>query len=1024
VTALEPDPLRRNLVVVASAGTGKTHTLIGVLLRLAVGAEADGDRASPLPLSRVVATTFSRKAAAEIRDRLTRELRRLAAEGAASSIAPRASRALDEIAAARVGTLHGLATSIVRSAGLSRGRLLSFDIEGEDEARERARDSAVGALEELLSDNPRGGASLVHLFGGVEPLVERGGELLGRLGEDGRAASDLEVATHDAAQIERTFEEFLAIARLLQEDDVLGPAACAFADAHASSSPALEQAASNLCGVGARGRLSEQAQVFFEFRAGLPGLTHAERGRNLVRLWRLRHRVLPQAELFKSWLVRAEGRLRASMARDSVLGYGDVLREARDILATDTSLFRDLDALLVDEFQDTSRVQREILELMWQDESVDPRLPRIARVRRRGLMVVGDRKQSIYGFRGADVGAFAELCVGLAGRPAREALRIAPGKVWEPEEPIADFLALRENRRSAPKILEFINAYSKVRLHALAEPAELYEIEYAPAIEDLSPPPPAPSLSPTLAAVEGEGSDAARVYWIRAPVGPGITSSRANEAEAIARRVANILATGKPTVRGLPPAPMDIAVLAERNGTLDAVAYALARARIPYVVAGNGFYSTREVKDMVAMLSFIVDPGDVLARASVLRGVWCGVSDQTLIALTDPHRGLSDIAEWDIGERRRLIRAEDGPRLLALRAVVGGLRAATAAIGSAETLRRAVSALELEETLVMLPRGEQRVANVRKILVLAEREPSARAFLTRMDRALDEEQAEPEAATFSETDDAVRLLTIHASKGLDFPIVLLPEAGAAVRSVERSPVAAIMGARSDEPSRIAVRVRDDEGRLHDTPSFAASRRDRSRRDLAERARLAYVAVTRAREAVFFVGDRRAPKAVGSDAHSSTATAALTGLATEERASGLFRIQDMDPPVTPLAPRDEVDAHRASRELVVPPVAEAAALSAEELDDFTVCHRRFQLKHLLALPEPPPLSHAGGGVAKPTSRQLLLFEPTKGEMLAAALAEARWSGFFERAPIDTCRSIRCGYVEFCYPAGSKPRWRSG
>src|SRR5580692_2343940 len=169
----------------------------------------------------------------------------------------------------------------------------------------------------------------------------------------------------------------------------------------------------------------------------------------------------------KKLLVDAEHHLRASRAKDSVLSYGDVLRTARDMLASGPAVARDLsstlDAFLIDEFQDTSRTQREIVELMWQDSAsessaVSGDLPRVARVRRRGLLIVGDRKQSIYGFRGADVGSFAELCIGLAGQPAREALRIAPGRVWEPEEPIADFVALRHNRRSAPSVLTFVNA--------------------------------------------------------------------------------------------------------------------------------------------------------------------------------------------------------------------------------------------------------------------------------------------------------------------------------------------------------------------------------------------------------------------------------------------------------------------------------------------------------------------------------------------------------------------------------------
>jgi ATP-dependent helicase/nuclease subunit A len=1022
---------RRNVVVAASAGTGKTHALVGVLIHLAMGAceNEAGALIDPVPLARIVATTFSRKAAAEIRERLTRELTRLASSDpdatykpdllsacdrvgaprfADGDLAGRAAKALDAISETKIGTLHALAATIVRAGGAARGRAPSFDIEGEEDARERAKRAAAGALEDLFVENREGAASLAHLAGGVGNLIDRGGELLGRLGEDGKAASELVIETHDAAEIEKTFEAFLAHARLLRDDSLLGASATALSDAWDLGSPDVERAACDLCGVAARGRLTESARAFFEFRASLPGTTHGERGRNLLKLWRLRHRVVPEAELLKAWLVRAEERLRHSMAFDSVLGYGEVLREARETLSGDWSASRDLDAFLVDEFQDTSRVQREIVELLWKGEDPDARLPRIARVRRRGLLVVGDRKQSIYGFRGADVGSFAELCVGLAGRPARDALRIPPGRVWEPEEPIADFVALRVNRRSRPEILEFVNAYSKERLRAFAQPAELYEVEYAPAIEDLSGPREAARTS--TGELDGARAEGGHVSWIRVPIGPGITSSRADEAEAVARRIARVLSEGRPKVRGLPPAPMDIAVLGQRNGMLEAVAYALGRLGIPYVVAGGGFFSAGEVKDMVAMLSFIVDPGDVISRATVLRGVWCGVTDETLILLTDPGVGLSDIGGWEVGERRRYVHAEDRARLLALRDVVQRLRTASIALGPAETLRQAVRSLSLEETLVLLPRGEQRIANVRKTIALAEREPNAWAFLARMERAMDEERAEPEAAIFSESENAVRLLTVHASKGLDFPIVILPEAGASGGSVERSPIAVIHGARADLASRIAARLRDDEGRLHDTPSFAAWRRENARRDLAERARLAYVAVTRAKEAICFVGDRRPPKGAASDALGSSTAAALGRMVTDPAASTLFHVDDsVTLPLLETAPIKDGRFGRSYQPLDTPQ-SEGKGLTAPELEDFSVCRRRFQLKHLLRVPEPI----ASGEATKPRPRQLTLVEAANKATAAARAATARWTSAYERVPLPTCVSIACGYVGLCHP----------
>ena len=137
----------------------------------------------------------------------------------------------------------------------------------------------------------------------------------------------------------------------------------------------------------------------------------------------------------------------------------------------------------MDEFQDTSRLQRDLVSLLWarDEERKEGRVPTFQALRGHGLFVVGDRKQSIYGFRGADVGVFAELCVALAGEAARTGLGIPPGVTWEPEVPTADFVSLRHNRRGVPPLLAFANACREAdrqtahgRLALVNETAQFY----------------------------------------------------------------------------------------------------------------------------------------------------------------------------------------------------------------------------------------------------------------------------------------------------------------------------------------------------------------------------------------------------------------------------------------------------------------------------------------------------------------------------------------------------------------------
>ena len=1020
-----PYAFPRNLVLAASAGTGKTHALVGVVVNLLVGDRPPrkGGRAAPIDPSRIVATTFSRKAAAEIRARVTQALERLADAPATSpyvdvlrtagaggrtldddDLMTRARRALARLPSARFGTLHSFATGIVRAHAVELGLGPGFELAADADSRARADDAVARALEQRIAENPRELRALAEAAGGVDRLVVQLRRTLAQLEEDGRPARDLALPEGDAEAIAAQLEELVGHARALAGAPKFEEASRALILAWSQADgAAIERAATAFCAVDARGKKTPELESFAVFRKALGGATNDEKGRRLARAYLLRDRFTEHARIARDVLASAEEEIERSSRISASIGFGEILRAARELLRdrpdVATAVGQGIDALLVDEFQDTSRVQRDLLQLLWaKDEAREAgRVPPLAVVRESGLLVVGDRKQSIYGFRGADVGVFAELAVGLAGTPAREALGIPAGVTWEPRTPLADFVALRHNRRSDAAVLAFANAFSTRRFRPGDPPPALFEIDYVPDTEDLLVPPERAAEAQDLAAVPPA------VEWLRITPKSN-SSSRLEEGLVIAERIAKLRAEGKAAYR-------DIAVLATTNGMLDATAFALAQAEIPYVVAGKSFYKTREVRDLAAMLALVLDPNDRLAALEVLRGPWAGVHDETLLGLTRPGDGLAPPHAWNAPTRPALVHAEDRLALTETAALVAELARSAGRLGPGTILREAMRARALDEVLAQLPRGEQRVANVKKLLAIADRHVDPRAFKRWLDDASEQELAESEAATFSEDDDAVRLLTVHASKGLDFPIVFVPEIAAPLPRVDRGAARIALGA-GDEANLLAVRVADDLGFVVEPPSFARVHANARRRERAERQRLAYVAITRAAHAMIFVGGRSKE---GTGDLGANTVSTLEEIAGDPSLAAAAKLHVEDVPVPAPIPRAVLEAGGLPSDVIEPTDTTAAAaappapppprapipawrslpIAPTALADFDHCARRFELVHLLGLPERVRgvrVSDADAAAERAPRTEVALDARTQGTLAHAVLERVPVSAF--------------------------------
>jgi ATP-dependent helicase/nuclease subunit A len=954
--------LARNAVVAASAGTGKTELLTSIYLGHCLGLSAAPGLVSP---TRIVATTFSRAAAREIRERLEKRfagvagsdaaeqekrlgsaLSALAAERGVSraELSRRAARALDELPDAAIDTLHNLCARILREHGLELDIAPSFTILEE----QRSLEDTEQAIDEVLSE-ALGGSGLPTL--GAQQLLDASGGLdrlrgwmlglLARLDDEGLDATSLERGDEGAAA-RRVRQQLYEVCRELVSD-VESPRAAparAVLDAlgNSNSGPVgdgdrLSRAFAALAGE-KKGRNAVGSEALKLLLERTRGKSNSERARALVRL--IVEGPTLDARLQGVMLVISEiqKRLRERHVAQHSLGFGDLLRLTRDGLRDHPEVARAaasrIELLLVDEFQDTSRVQCELLLLLRERPEQNQKrapgaLPATVDLMPRGLVVVGDRKQSIYGFRGADVSVFAELSTALAGSAAARLLDLPPSATPPEDSPaVADVSTLVDSYRSDPAIVDAVNIISARDFCPRLERS--FEIRYAPA-EALRIPVSRKDGAPgklTLLIDDGLTPDAEPLV--------ARAQGAMRNALAIAGYCVRAHAEGRPLG--------SLAVLARRRATLPLLGFALDHFGVPYVVSGRDLYGTTEVRDVFAALRLSQAPRDRHALAVIARSPLGGLSDQALVELSDPKGGLLPIGDW---EPTRLSRPEDATLAALLQQRLRAFLQIAPRVSPRDAIYDIVERFELRTVFSLLPRGAVRLANVGRLQeIAATHGGNLAAFVRFVTRQIALETDETEAAVFSADDDAVRLLTIHGSKGLAFPTVILADAEAVERP-QSAPVGILR--RAERAPLLVVRHAGEDGPIiTDTQTELSD--DATARAHAERQRLSYVALTRAQHELVLALPARA--SAGSlartvlDLHAEGAFSGIVGF-NEQATSQLLAEPKLDlgrsAPGQDPPPRPRV------------PASTAVVLGVTALSDFQICPRRFSLVQLQGLSEP-------------------------------------------------------------------------
>jgi ATP-dependent exoDNAse (exonuclease V) beta subunit len=364
---------------------------------------------------------------------------------------------------------------------------------------------------------------------------------------------------------------------------------------------------------------------------------------------------------------------------------------------------------------------------------------------------------------------------------------------------------------------------------------------------------------------------------------PGAPAWRAAEAWALAGRIAELIETGRARAG-------EVVVLLRALGDARLYERALRARGLPMRASVGGFWSQQEVVDLLAYLRAVANPLDEIALYCTLAGPLAGLSSDALVwiarASREDERGVWETIGIAAGEGpaaeslRGRLSPEDRARLERFAGWFAGEREAARAAGVAELIERALAGGYGEHVLTLEGR-ERRMANVRKLAGIA-RELEARegrdlrGFLEHAEQERGAGGAEPEAPVAEGGGDAVRLMSVHAAKGLEFPVVCVADLGRTAPASEPELLV--------EGERVGLRLyRLGEPKGAPTLAYEELCEERRAARAAEEDRILYVAMTRARERLLLSGAvdlERPPRAGGGGAPIAWLARGLVGDVSE------------------------------------------------------------------------------------------------------------------------------------------------
>ena len=895
----------KNVAVSAGAGSGKTRVLVQRYLYI-LGRGIDRPEDTVLPRN-IVAVTFTRKASAEMSDRIRKEIEVKLSEGEYRDYWRQQLKGLDR---AQIGTIHSLCSGFLRANPVESDLDPAFAVLEETEYAELLEKEVRDRLRSLLHQQDAAAVLLCDEYGS-RSLQEQTLYLL----QKGFALT--------AGELTEKYEEALAA---IKKDAEELKAAFTPKLAETSSPGNRKILEGNLAAIrNALSDLTDRANLEYlqTINQGL-----IRRGKNQAEICGIKDRLesvsayplcLKALSLVPAWeqyLLQMREYLSQKRQEAGLLSFDDLeekalalLEQHPDVLAGYRKQFR---YIMVDEFQDTNERQRRLIYLLSGGHQ--------EKLQDNHLFIVGDAKQSIYRFRGADVSVFARV---------RKEMLAAGGEL----------ISLNDNFRTVDSILQLCNAVFPGLMGEDASKDVYYEALEYHRQSDIKPELFVQQYTKDVSPLEARQAEAA---WL---------------ADRLARLHQEGMAFG------------EMAILLQSMTHVALLTDALQQRAVNYaVVDGRGFYEQTEIRDMLNLFAFAVNPHDDLVLSGILRSVYMGINDATLTRL---HMALADykkkaaatVSLWEFLMAEKYLPEKDEEAVLA-RAVslLCQLPPAAMCLNLPGFCREIRKLLHPEAVLTLQPNGEEQLANLRKLFRMAndlsvQKQATVQDFATRLQHLQEKQDREASATVAAE--DAVQLMTVHKAKGLEFPLVAIPFLDTQFNK-DKARVAW-------HPERgLGISVREEDVTI--APSFLLQqiRELNTEKELEEKARLLYVALTRARDRLILSGSRKETKSRKPSTAKNWLNWLDYGLPKDYAGIGRQDVTLETATATGLLPLS-LEAEDFSPETLARLLEQAAPLqmyggksmtyfAASSLQEYVLCPRRYYYRVIEAI---PPLEETKG-----------------------------------------------------------------